>query len=172
MNPNFHHRDSYEDPDTGENVVEFEDAETGDILEFRNATRDHRTNRQESSTTAPRTAGSNRTRAVLTRTHRGGVPSKSRYTNPRQPQPSGTVNTSGEYLAIKKDVIGDLLPMAGKIWAALLGQPGRPEYTGDPRSDFTNAALHREALAQHEQSQLRIMTVSDVAGRVLKLLMS
>lgn len=76
---------------------------------------------------------------------------------------------AGEFFAIRKTVLADLLSAAGPIWASFLMAPEPPKAVGDDVVDRDNASMHRQALAQHDQNQTRILALTDLAARVAKL---
>ena len=97
-----------------------------------------------------------------------------------QPRPRATaaerpvrnVSNDGEYLSIKKDALVGLISIIGDGWASVLARPDIPQPTGDPKIDFTNSALHRDALALHDQNRDRIRAVASLAERAARLLLS
>lgn len=91
---------------------------------------------------------------------------------PTAPRPTRNVYADGEYLSVRKEVFASLIPMGGELWAAFLGRPGLPKPSGDPNVDFANAALHRDALALHDQNRDRIRALTGLAERVVRLMMS
>lgn len=82
------------------------------------------------------------------------------------------VQIGGEYLTIRKDAVVGLVQILGDVWAAHLGRPGMPEPTGDPATDFTNEALHRDALATHSQNRDRIRALTGLVERAAHALLS
>jgi hypothetical protein len=78
----------------------------------------------------------------------------------------------GEYLTIKKSAIAEILPSLGHLWAAFLGMPQAPQAVGEDKTDRDNAAMHRDALARHQQNQTRILALTDLASRAVKLFAS
>ena len=86
----------------------------------------------------------------------------------------GRVNAraDGEYFSVKKEVVAELIPTLGELASASLGRPDMPRYTGDPSTDYANAALHREALALHDQTRERIRVTSNLIERFAKVVMS
>ena len=78
----------------------------------------------------------------------------------------------GEYVAIRKEAVASLLPIIGELCAAYLGRPDMPRPTGDHNTDFTNEALHRDALASHSQQRDRIRAIAGLAERAAKLMLS
>lgn len=71
------------------------------------------------------------------------------------------------YLSVRKADLLELVPAIGQIWASVLRLPDKPQATGDDVIDRNNAALHREALAHHQQSQTRILALTDLAYRLV-----
>lgn len=89
---------------------------------------------------------------------------------PAQPVQTPAAPPSGaDYLTIKKSSVTDLVSLAGKAWASFLIRPDMPETIGDDIIDRTNATLHRDALAMHQQNQTRIAVLTDLATRAVKL---
>lgn len=86
--------------------------------------------------------------------------------------PAGHVASDGEYLAIKKEALVDLISIAGDAWASFLARPDIPQATGDVKIDMENASLHRDALALHDQNRDRIRVLSGLAERAARLLFS
>jgi hypothetical protein len=77
-----------------------------------------------------------------------------------QQEPLGTINAT---------TIAKLAPIVGQLCAAFLGRPNPPEIVGSDRIDRENAALHRDALAAHQQNQARILALSDLVGRGIEI---
>jgi hypothetical protein len=171
---------SYEDPETGQLVDVMVDDGAD---EYRNASvRDHRA---QGASPAPRPymppprhpAQSTRPpggmfggivppRQVVVRDP--GLPQTVPQRPPVRPtRPIGFEH--GEYLTIKKSAIGEILPSLGHLWAAFLGIPQAPQAVGEDKTDRDNAALHRDALARHQQNQVRILALTDLASRAVKL---
>ena len=105
-----------------------------------------------------------------------------RYPSPRGPagpigpagpvvavEPTGPVHDHGDYVAIKKDVVAELVPIIGKAYASFLARPEPPSATGDNIVDRDNASMHRDALALHQQNQTRILALTDLVARAAKL---
>jgi hypothetical protein len=82
---------------------------------------------------------------------------------------SPAVPIRGEYVTIKKSAIAEIIPGLGRLWAAFLGMPQAPLAVGEDKTDRDNAAMHREALARHQQNQTRILALTDLASRAVKL---
>lgn len=82
------------------------------------------------------------------------------------------MHTNDEYLAIRKDTLASVVPLIGELCAAYLGRPDLPLPSGDPETDFTNHALHRDALALHDQNRDRIRALSVLAERAAKLILA
>jgi hypothetical protein len=176
---------SYEDPDTGQLVdVMVEDG----YDEYRNAVRDHRSQgsgipaarpympppRMPGQATRPpggMFGGIVPPRQVVVRD-----PGPPQIVPPRPParptsaRPIGFEH--GEYLTIKKSAIAEILPSLGHLWAAFLGMPQAPQAVGEDKTDRDNAAMHRDALARHQQNQTRILALTDLASRAVKLFAS
>jgi hypothetical protein len=95
------------------------------------------------------------------------VPQRIVVTSTRPAWPVGFER--GNYLAIKKSAIVEILPSLGHLWAAFLGMPQAPQAVGEDKIDRDNAAMHREALARHQQNQTRILALTDLASRAVKL---
>ena len=76
------------------------------------------------------------------------------------------------YFAIKKDALAEIIPSLGQVWASFLGRPELPKAVGNDTIDRDNAALHRDALAHHQQNQTRILALTDLAARAVKLFAS
>jgi len=83
--------------------------------------------------------------------------------------PQSHPGQSGEYLAIPKTALVELIPTLGQVWASFLGRPGMPQAVGDDVIDRDNAAMHRDALAMHQQNQTRIQALTDLAARAARL---
>lgn len=161
----------------------FRDATTGELYdvyhapetELRNGPRDHRSNRPPSSggiptraVSAPRPRGSGGYYANAFRPRTGGlVP---HHGNPAVSMAQATA-PAGEFLAIKKSALVDLLPAAGALWASVLSPPDRPAAIGNDVVDRDNASLHREALALHQQNQTRILALTDLAARAARIIL-
>ena len=84
---------------------------------------------------------------------------------------SPIADIGGDYLAIRKSTLVELISPAGQVLASYLGRPEAPMAVGDDLVDRNNAALHRDALAAHQQNQARITALTDLATRALNLLM-
>ncbi len=157
---------SYIDPETGNLVDVMVD---GNDADYRNAgPRDHRGgNRPPSSTSMPNRPGP--------RPHRpgGSRPTRPRPTRPRPTRPypdhANSITDSGEYVTIPKSLIAELIPATGQVWASFLGLPDAPQATGNDVIDRDNATMHRDALAMHQQNQTRILSLSNLASRLVKL---
>ena len=160
---------TYEDPELIEVMVPVDDDlddddEGDDAGGLRNARR--RSHRSRSSR-GRRTRRTDRPRSRGTIRRRTG-----RY-QPQLPErvehggPVVARDPDGEYFAIKKSAIADLLPAVGMVWASFLGTPQAPRATGDDITDRDNASSHRESLAQHQQNQTRILALTELAGRAL-----
>jgi len=146
---------SYHDPETGQlvDVLIQED----DAAHYRNAAE-----RSGSRIAVPR-------RGVPTPRSRGqGDRQSTRAIVVRQPD---AAPVSDDYFRLKKDAIVEIVPLVGKVWSSFLGRPDMPTPTGDHIVDRENAALHRDALAQHQQAQHRIEALSQIAGRALDMLL-
>jgi hypothetical protein len=122
-----------------------------------------------------------RTRAVARPTPRRGRPVRSPrgpsraetrtpvYRSPIQRSPVMVPQPGSGQLVIDKAAMTELIPVIGKVWASFLGRPNPPKATGDDVIDRDNAALHRDALAQHHQNQTRILALTDLAQRAIKM---
>ena len=86
---------------------------------------------------------------------------------PVSPAPT-PVQSSDEYLAIKKSAVADILLAGGKVWASFLARPNPPAAVGDDIVDRDNATMHRDALAMHQQNQTRILALTDLVSRAVK----
>ena len=73
-------------------------------------------------------------------------------------------------LAIKKSALLDLIPVGGAAWACMLERPDKPVVVGNDVIDHENAAMHRDALAAHQQNMMRIRVISELAARAIKVL--
>jgi hypothetical protein len=176
---------SYEDPDTGQlvDVMVSENDEPRNVRVgfrdlMRQRQRDNRDRRDHRS--RPRTGGGG-TRVVVRPS--GGHPlAPVGPTGPMGPQyghigpygyvgpASGSgVSVHGDFVTVKKSALTELIPAVGKVWASFLGRPEPPTAVGDDVVDRDNAAAHRDALARHQQNQTRILALSDLAERALKL---
>jgi len=162
---------SYEDPETGELIDVMLD-EGSD--HYRNAgPRERRADRR-------RSPGRPRPRPYSGHPHDSGrrLQPRGRALVVREPRPTrqpmmapppGMSPQSGEYFAIKKSTLAELAPAVGQICASFLGRPEAPRAVGDAVIDRDNAAMHRDALAAHQQNQTRILALSDLAARAAKL---
>ena len=164
----------------------FTDQETGDELELhfdpdghnpnvRNAPRDHRPGSPGGSKSFMPThgAGFSLVRNPPPRTPATRDPEKTHHPRATDPgRPARNVTSDGEYLAIKKEALVDLISIAGDAYASFLARPDVPRATGDNKTDFDNAALHRDALALHDQNRDRIRTISGLVERTARLLLS
>ena len=93
--------------------------------------------------------------------------------DPRRPMPRpvpGQVD-DGDYISIRKGAIAEIVPALGQLAASFLGRPDAPRAVGDDVSDRNNASKHRAALAEHQQNQTRILALTDLGARVLKLVL-
>lgn len=163
----LYHSHSYQDPDTGEIV----DVIVDDEPEYRNAGRDHRADVPR-STAPPRHPGHPGNLAPRPQHGSTGIPARVIVRNPARPLPGqGPGYNAGEYFAIKKSAIADVIPAVGQVWASFLGRPAMPQAVGDDVIDRNNAALHRDALAKHQQNQTRITALTDLAARAARLLL-
>jgi hypothetical protein len=161
---------TYRNPDTGELVDVMVPDDDGDASEYRNAgARDHRSRSgssrltrsgsSRSRSTTRRSGGSGGNRVEIQRRGGGGIVDDG----------GGLTRYDGDYLAIRKSALADLIPTIGELWASFLGLPDAPQVVGDDVTDRTNAGLHREALARHQQSQARILAVTNLASRAIHL---
>jgi hypothetical protein len=80
------------------------------------------------------------------------------------------VRTGDDELVVSKGAIAELIPAIGQVWASFLGLPEQPKATGSDVIDRNNAAMHRDALARHQQSQTRILALTMVAERLVGVL--
>jgi hypothetical protein len=153
--------------------IDIHDDEYDDGEEYRNAgPRDHRGGSRDGGLFGlrrPRRPGRRprprpRPPVIRPREPRGPV-------RPRPPivHPSGPIADHGGYLTISKDALAEFVPAIGKVYASFLQRPEGPVATGNDTVDRDNATMHRDALAQHSQSQTRILALSELAGRALKL---
>jgi len=78
---------------------------------------------------------------------------------------------SGEFVSVRKSDVVGLIPLGGELWAASLGRPDMPQATGDDVTDRTNAAMHRDALALHDQNRDRIRALAGLVERAAMLLL-
>jgi len=105
---------------------------------------------------------------------RTAVPSRSRRAQPRS-EPAivrrAEQPVHSEYFSLKKSALVEMVPLAGQVWASFLGRPQMPAAVGDDIADRENAALHRDALARHQQMQHRIVALSDLAARALDMVL-
>lgn len=87
---------------------------------------------------------------------------------PRPPvQVAQPVQTGPAYLSVRKADLLELVPAIGAIWASVLVLPDAPVATGDDVIDRNNATMHREALARHQQSQTRILALTELGRRLI-----
>lgn len=159
---------SYEDPDTGEviDVVEDDGDDDDDGDDVRNARRLNRRRRPPRRRSRPgRPTGGNRSYYPPPRPLPPPVYAGKPQVIARPP----VVTTSPEHVSIRKSALLELIPAAGKVWASFLGLPDAPRATGDNIVDRDNAAEHRESLAQHSQSQVRILALSELAAKAIKI---
>ena len=166
----------YEHPTTGDlwdadDVEEVEVVDASDIVEQRNATpRDHRGSGLGRVLLAHRRSGDRQ------RPDRrpGGRPLIMRDRGDRRPRPRpgpdrDDIEDQGDFIAVRKGAVAELIPVAGQLWASFLGRPEAPQAVGDDIVDRNNASMHREALALHQQNQTRILALTDLAARAVKL---
>lgn len=171
----MYHSHTYTDPETGE-LVDVMIADPDDGPEYRNA-RDGRDHRGGG-------AGGLPGRRPPWRPH--GLPgSRPDRVFVRHPQPrpeSGPIAPRpapvpvpapmpGDVIAIPKSAIAELIPALGQVWASFLGLPEAPHAIGDDVVDRNNATMHRAALATHTQNQTRILALTDLASRALRLVL-
>ena len=166
------YRNSYEDPDTGE-VIDVMTTDDYDDDDYDDEADDFRNARRLSRRRGPPRRRSKRP----LRPYRPGYPSY--YPPPRPPAygggrptviaPPKPVTTSPDHVSIRKSALVELVPAVGKVWASFLGIPDAPRATGDDIVDRDNAADHRESLARHSQSQVRILALSDLAAKAFKI---
>ena len=155
----------------------FENPETGEVFElitepdYRNAgNRDHR--------------GSGSRPAIRRIGHRpppnmGGIRPRSsdrpdivRHSgDDARPLPAPRGQSSGEYVTIRKSALAEIIPRIGQVWASFLVRPEPPQAVGDDIIDRDNAAMHRDALAQHQQNQTRALALTQLAARAVRLLL-
>ena len=76
---------------------------------------------------------------------------------------------AGEYFAIKKSALAEIIPAVGQIWASVLVPPEAPKAIGDDIVDRDNASMHRQALAKHDQNQTRILALTNLVARAAKV---
>ena len=90
---------------------------------------------------------------------------------PRRPVPvqAEPVTQSSAHVVIEKQALAEMVPAVGQLWASFLGRPEKPDAIGNDIIDRNNAAMHRDALAMHQQNQTRILALTDLASRVIKL---
>ena len=141
----------------------------GTVEELRNALRDHRDRRNP----PPSRGGIS---IVPGRRSSGGGAPAVRPPNtyqpaPHQAGPRSSAQIDSEHVSIRKDAVLDLVSVGGELCAAFLGRPDMPKYVGDPSADFTNATLHRDALARHEQNRERIRAVTGLVERAARILL-
>ena len=156
----------YEDADTGE-IVEVlvpDDEDDDEVVEIRNARRRSQPARR---LPARRRSPSRRTQGRARR--RRDVPARVERRAPVVVRERPTVTQDGQYLSVKKSAVGELIPAAGKVWASFLGTPDAPQATGNDIVDRDNASAHREALAKHQQNQVRILALTELASRAFNL---
>jgi len=79
---------------------------------------------------------------------------------------------SADHISIRKDDMVSLIGMGGELLAAFYGRPAMPQVVGDDVTDRTNAALHRDALALHDQNRDRIRALTGLAERAAKMMLS
>lgn len=85
------------------------------------------------------------------------------------PVPRPPVQDGG--FSIDKSIVADVVPTVGKVWASFLLPPDMPPATGDDIADRDNASMHRQALTEHQQNQTRILALTELAGRVIKMVL-
>ena len=172
---------SFEDPATGQVIDVMVD---GDEPEQRNAgPRDHRGGDPRAHGSAPpwRHPGhpgvTFHPRPPHGQQQGTGIPSRvivrGEGTQPGRTVPAHPAD-SGDYFVIRKDAIAEAItfigPAIGQVWASFLGQPEPPQAVGDDVIDRDNAAMHRDALAKHQQNLTRILALTDLAARAARLL--
>jgi hypothetical protein len=153
----------------------FENPETGEVFElitepeYRNAGRDHRGSGSRPGIRPlghrpPPNMGGIRPRSsdrpdIVRHSGDGG---RSVPTRPSQ---------SGEYVTIRKSALAEIIPSIGQVWASFLVRPETPQAVGDDVIDRDNAAMHRDALAQHQQNMTRALALTKLAARAVRLLL-
>ena len=152
---------SYEDPDTGEVIEVMVPDDGDDDFEYRNARVIDNRSRSRGRRRPPRPP------RPQPRPHRP-VPAPRPVPVIARPRP--TQMQDGEYFTVKKSAVAEVIPAVGMVWASFLGTPTAPKATGDDITDRDNATAHREALAQHQQNQTRILALTELAGRAFNLL--
>ncbi len=141
---------------------------------YRNRRRDHRDH--VTSSRPPRSGGSRPPRgggsAPRPRppgSRPGGIVGRPVVVRPHPTADHAMMTDGGDYLSIKKSAIAQLIPIGGQIWASFLARPAPPLAVGNDIVDRDNATLHRDALAMHQQNQTRLLALSDLASRLVKL---
>jgi len=163
---------SYIDPETGESVdVMIDDSEAE---AYRNAgPREHRgTGRPSRGPFGGHQHGGGLTRPAPRPRDPANTTVIARPRPPVVARPTigqSMAHDDGEYFAIKKSAIAELLPAVGQIWASFLAPPAPPAAVGNDIVDRDNAAMHRQALAMHDQNQTRILALTNLAARAAKL---
>ena len=171
----MYHSHSYTDPDTGE-LIDVMIADPDDRADYRNG-RDHRGHGGAGF------GGHHRPPWQ----HQGvpgghgapgghgvpggrGMPDRVivRHPVPTVPVPG---QHTGDTITIPKSAVTAIIPALGQVWASFLGLPEAPHAIGNDVIDRNNAALHRDALATHAQNQTRILALTDLASRALRLML-
>lgn len=156
----------YEEPEL---ILIDDDDDDDDVDDYRNARRVYH----------PRSGGSKRPRTAPPRrpNRRRSPPVRVGRRAPmvirasQRPRPVVVAQTP-DRISIRKDAVIELLPMVGQVWAAFLGMPDAPAIENDDRIDRENAAAHRQALAQHQQNQTRILALTNLATRAANLMIN
>ena len=159
----------YEDPETGELVEVVVRDDDDDELEIRNARGRGPIGRRVPASRVPARYQRPRVERYPAPRRRPRVPVRVERRTPVVVRERPSVARDGQYFSIKKSAIGELIPAAGKVWASFLGTPVGPQATGNDIVDRDNATVHRDALAKHQQNQVRILALTELASRAFNL---
>ena len=136
--------------DTAEIVIIDESDDLEDAYGFRNATRDHRSNR------------------------RYATPARRRPTTVVRPTRGRIISTSSRYphagAIIRRDTgglsTGVLVQAGAQVLAAIQPLPSAPIATGKLEADMENLMLYQKALAEHAKRDEQLRTVGSLAGKL------
>lgn len=158
---------SYVDPDTGD-IIDVMDEDDDDVIDhYRNAgPGDGRRGRGFGRIRDYTQGGVARRRRPE---HRPRPSQRPVIVHKPRPAPAPPPPVQDGFFTVDKGMVADVVPAVGKVWASFLVPPDGPQATGDDIVDRDNASMHRQALAAHQQNQTRILALSDLAARVLKM---
>lgn len=136
-------------------IIIFDD-EDDDGDDFRNATRDHRSNRGRRSPTRSRYGRGGRGRG-----RRGVV---------RNPRTSGSRGQRGSGPIVRPDTgslsTGMMIEAGAQVLAAIQSLPLAPVATGKVEQDVANMVLYQAALAEHAKRDEQLRTLGSLASKL------